>query len=193
MATISIEMLKEVKNLYYEKEFSMREIAEYYHVSIDSVVYFMRKYNLNRRNYSEECKRRFIKKERSYYLKENLTIDEEKLKLAGVMLYWGEGAKSKNSTCNRVDFANSNPAMNVLFLNFLRKICGIREEKLRVYLYCYSNQDPKYLITYWSTLLQISPTQFSKPYVRMDFNPLKTGKMSQGMVHIRYSSIHCII
>jgi len=56
-----------------------------------------------------------------------------------------------------------------------------------VYLYCYSNQSIELLLNYWYKLTNIPKSQFSKPYVRNDFLPEKSGKMEYGMVHIRYA------
>ena len=101
----------------------------------------------------------------------------------GIMLYWGEGYKAGNGA---VDFANSDPVMIKVFMNFLRKICGVNENKLHIYLYCYVNQDLQTLIHFWSNLTKIPICQFTKPYIRRDFDPKKAGKMAHGLIHIRY-------
>jgi hypothetical protein len=76
--------------------------------------------------------------------------------------------------------------MILVFLNFIRKIYQVSEEKLRILLYCYSDQDVKELTKYWSNLTKISEKQFSKPYVRDDFK-ISSRKMQHGLIHIRYS------
>ena len=121
-----------------------------------------------------------------------LKAKEEKLKIAGIMLYWAEGAKAQKVLgTNRkryvIDLANSDSEMIKLFLKFLREICGVDEARLRVLLYCYVNQDVDFLKKHWHKVTGISLKQFSKPYVREDFLPEKEGKMEYGLVHIRYS------
>lgn len=111
-------------------------------------------------------------------------MKDRELKAMGTMLYWAEGFQSNYADI--VDFANSKPAMITLFLKFLRRICGIDESRLRVYLYCYSNQNVEGLINYWSKLTGIPKLQFTKPYVRQDFKVEKIGKMKHGLIHIRY-------
>lgn len=101
------------------------------------------------------------------------------------MLYWGEGSKWQGEKI--VDFANSDTDMIKVFLRFLREVCVVNEEKLRVYLYCYANQNQESLISYWSEVTKISKKQFSKPYVRKDYDSNKKGKMKYGLVHIRYA------
>ena len=86
-----------------------------------------------------------------------------------------------------VDFANSDKDMILLFLKFLRRVCGIDEKKLRVYSYFYSNQDISKNINYWSKLTRVSKKQFSKPYIRDGFKEEKRDKMPYGLIHIRYN------
>ena len=171
--------------MYYRKQYSARKLAEQLGVSVDSVYYFMRRHDLKRRSFSEENKRRFESKKPSFCVKKKLTNKDELLKLSGVMLYWGEG--SKVSSDNRVDFTNSDPAMIVLFVNFLKKVCRVDHYRLRCYLYCFSNQDVKSLIGFWSEITGIQKGQFSKPYIKNVSDDTKKNKMPYGLIHIRYS------
>lgn len=50
MSKIKKSEIDKLKKLYYEKQLSMREIADKMQVSIDAVVYFMRKNSLIRRS-----------------------------------------------------------------------------------------------------------------------------------------------
>ena len=173
-----------IRKLYYKETLSVPEIAKGLGVSLDAVYYFMRANNLARRNYSEFNRVMFDKKKPSFKPKTNLNAKNKQLKIAGIMLYWAEGFQTDYA--DMVDFANSKPEMISLFLNFLRKICGVAESKIRIYLYCYANQDIKELINFWSKMLRLPPKSFTKPYVRNDFDKSKIGKMKYGLVHIRY-------
>lgn len=184
MQAIPDTNLEKVKGMYYQKQLSAPQISKKLRVCIDAVYYFMRKHNLQRRNLSEQNKIRFERKKPSFKIKKKLTRDEEFLKITGVLLYWCEGSQWEKEC--QVDFTNSNPKMILFFLKFLRKICGIDDQKLRVLLYCYSNQNPKQLIKFWSDLTNIPKNQFTKPYIRKDFKLEKVGKMKYGLVHIRY-------
>lgn len=162
----------------------MKEVAMWCGVSMNALVYFMRKHKIKRRTLKEASAMKFAQKPLSYSKKEILTSDEEELRIAGIMLYWAEGTKSKNY--GSIDFANSDPYMVLLFLDFLRRIFRVDENRLRIYLYCYSDQSPPELISYWSQLSDIPKEQFSKPYVRTDFR--KNGrKMLHGLIHVRYN------
>ena len=184
MATIDEKTLKQVKKLYYLEKLSVQDVANQLGVSIDAVFYCMRKNKLPRRKSNESNSINFERCNPSFELKK---INSEKLrilKVIGTMLYWGEGYRAGTTM---VDFANSDRDMIILFLRFLRAICGVDEKRLRVYSYFYSNQDTDKNINYWSKLTKIPKNQFTKPYIRKDFRKDKIDKMPYGLIHIRYS------
>jgi predicted DNA-binding protein YlxM (UPF0122 family) len=131
-----------VENWYYKKQMPMIEIAKKLDVSIDAVVFFMRKNNLKRRSFSDIQKLRFEKSIPSFKRKKLSSKYLEELAVAGSMLYWAEGSKGNELRIpSTVDLANSDPKMIKLFLRFLRTIYGVDEKKLRIYLYCYADQN----------------------------------------------------
>lgn len=184
MANLTASLIKE---LYYKKRLSVPEISNKIRVAEKTIYRFMERMKLSRRTLKERNRILFERKEKSFILKQNLSQQEEKLKLAGIMLYWTEGAKMNlDKRAVIVDFANSNPEMVQLFLKFLRQICGVDEKRLRVLLYCYINQDVDNLKRFWQKVTKIPCGQFTKPYIRKDFLPNKKDKMKYGLVHIRY-------
>jgi predicted DNA-binding protein YlxM (UPF0122 family) len=185
MSTINVKKLNLIKTLYYKDGLTMKEVAHKLGVSIDAVCYFMRCHKLKRRTLSESNKINFLKKELSFNIKTSLSNNQKILKTIGVILYLCEGYKTEKS--HGIDFANSDVEMIVIFMKFLRDICGVQEKRLRVLLYCYSNQDTRVLINFWSKKTSIPKEQFSKPYVREDYKIAKLNKMPYGLVHIRYS------
>ncbi len=186
-----ILITERIKKLYYEKRMSVPEIANRLRVSTRSIYKQMDRSGLRRRTNAETKKLVFKKKTPSFKIKKKLSLKERELMIAGIMLYWAEGSKIKKQegvVCGKtVDFTNSDPTMIRLFLSFLRKICRVDERRLRIYLYCYANQDVVHLKNYWSKLTKIPLSQFTKPYVRKEFSLQKIGKMKYGLVHIRYS------
>lgn len=92
---IDIEALQE---LYYNKELSGQEVAKELGVYLSSVYKSMRRNNLPRRSPEETNKLRFKKTPLSFGMKTKLSLEEEKLKIAGIMLYAAEGAKSNPKT-----------------------------------------------------------------------------------------------
>lgn len=181
MATINNDKLEEIRK-YYENGFSVREIAEKVGAPFNATFYFLRKHKIPRRTAKESNSLQFARKPLSFKIKDNLSAEEEKLKIAALMLYWGEGSKRGKI----IDLANSDAAMVQIFLNFLRKICQVNEKRLKAYLYCYSNQNIDIINDYWLKLTGIPLGQFSKPYIRTDF-AMKAGRqMENGLIHIRY-------
>ncbi|MCG2714006.1 MAG: hypothetical protein L6308_04095 [Candidatus Omnitrophica bacterium] len=178
----SILDVNEVKSLYWNEERNLEETAKRLNISMWRLHDFMRENNIPRRSFSEV--NYVVNKSRPQFrIKTDLSIAEEKLKIAGIMLYWAEGTSKGNS----VDFVNSNPKMIKIFLRFLREICGAKEERLRVYLYGYSYQNVNSLKLYWHNLTKISLKQFTKPFIRKGNPNLSKRKLIYGLVHIRYN------
>ncbi len=163
----------------------MREVGEQLHTTLGSINHIMRRSNIPRRLANITNHLRFVQSPTSFQPKKHLTPSEKQLKVAGLMLYWGEGGK-RNS--KGIDLANSDPKMITIFLIFLRRLYQIDEKRLRVYLYSYNSLPTKELITYWSTITHIPPTQFTKPYIRTKSN-LIHDKMLHGLIHIRYADL----
>ncbi len=190
MGNLTINLIKE---LYYNQELTTKEIARKLKVKPWKVWEFMVKEKIPRRTLSEVNFLRYKDERGTFSLKKKLSLREEKLKVAGIMLYWAEGARFNEKTSKIVDFTNSNPEMIKIFLEFLRIICGVEEKRLRVFLYCYSNQDIEKLKKYWYKLTNISLKQFTKPYVRKSFSLEKNNKMKYGLIHIRYGEMKLLL
>lgn len=170
-----------IKQLYFDN-YSAPQISTRLGLSLNRVYRILKKENIQRRNARASNKLRFEMSPLSYRFKENINSSEKELLIAAVMLYFGEGAKSGTT----VDFANSDPATLKIFINFLRKICQIDEKRLRLYLYCFSDQNPSELISFWSRTLNVRIRNFTKPYIRKISKNLKR-TMIKGVLHIRYS------
>jgi len=189
-SSINRTQLETLKNLYYGEERSVREVADHLSVGMSAVYRFMRKHELKRRDQRTSNQLRFDKKPLSYTLRVKFSEEDEKLRMAGVLLYWAEGAKRNKS----IDFANSEVEMCKIFIRFLRHICRVDEKRLRGYLYCHDNQNPKELIRFWSKTLELPEKQFTQPYVRKykhDGHLInrRPKRMQYGLVHIRYSDV----
>lgn len=173
----------QIKTLYLNGE-SVPSIAKKIECSPWVIYNLMKKHNIPRRKQSESNYINFINKPLTYSLKKKLSPNEKLLKYAGLIIYWTEGSKKGKST---VDLANSDPEMIKIFIDFLRQIYKVSELKIRILLYCYSNQNADELINYWSKATNIPIKQFSKPYIRKDFLTKQKGKMPYGLIHVRYS------
>lgn len=105
-------------------------------------------------------------------------LDDYKLFLA--LLYWGEGAKTKN----RLVFINSDPAMVRVYMFLMRESFIIKEEKFHAILHLHEYHDKNKMIGFWSKVTGISKNQFSlynKPHTGIN---KKEGY--KGCLSIRY-------
>jgi transcriptional regulator with XRE-family HTH domain len=166
----------------YARDLTGPAIASRLNISVKQVYDSLRRQGIPRKSLLERNRQRFLEKPLSFVFKEEYSLEERDLLVAGLMLYYGEGTK----TGNTVDFANSDPMLLLVFLKFLRIICSIDTKKLRFYLYCFSDQDSESSITFWCSHLGVQRRQFTKPYVRSTLNKGKR-TMKNGVSHIRYS------
>ena len=173
---------RQIELLYQDKRYAVEEIANKLNTSFCALYNLMEKYGIDRRGRSE-AGFNYSRKKPQFKIKPGLSFAEEKLKVAGIMLYWAEGTLNGNT----VDFANSNPEMVRIFLRFLREICGVSEQRLRVYIYAYSRENINKIKRYWGKITGISILQFTKPYIRTGSPHLSRRNLPYGMIHIRYN------
>jgi predicted DNA-binding protein YlxM (UPF0122 family) len=164
---------------FYRKGDSGLKIAKKLNLSISQIYDALKRTGFPRR----DAKERLRISPLTFSFPDHITNAQKQLLIAGVMLYFGEGAK----TGSTVDLANSDPKIIKIFLKFLRKIFCVDEKKLRFYLYCFSSQNPENLKKYWGEELNVSLDKFTKPYVR----EVRASKMSRispyGVLHVRYN------
>lgn len=182
MSALTTEQQIEAGKLY-NSGLSAQQIAMHFNVGLDATFYALKRQKIPRRTSAESNRLRFESEPSTYFIKENLTPEEEEIKLAAIMLYWAEGYKVGG---NCIDFANSDPEMALLFRVFLRRICNVDESKLRCALYCYEGQDIEAIIEFWSNLLEIPKEQFTKPYIKKGNPGVRGPRMTHGLVHVRY-------
>lgn len=89
-------------------------------------------------------------------------LSKRDLMILGAGLYWAEGSK----TGGRLTFVNSDPNMALIALMFFIEILGARMENIRVTVQINRVHEKRIneVIDFWSQLLNISRTQFNKPY-----------------------------
>lgn len=84
------------------------------------------------------------------------------LELIGLTLWATEGDKTQ------VSLANGNPFIIQKYLKFLREICHLKEEKMRIVLHCHDTLPYQQCIRFWSGITGIPASQFKKPYIKKD-------------------------
>lgn len=116
------------------------------------------KANIERQNTANNRHMQFRNEARNEYAK----LSKNKLFIAGISLYWGEGEKTDSG---RVSIVNTDPKMLLVMAEFYRKCLKIPENNLRIGLFIYEDMDIKQITNYWSKLLNIPIPQFIKTQV----------------------------
>jgi hypothetical protein len=90
-------------------------------------------------------------------------LSKRELYLAGLFLYWGEGAKTSQAA---LTISNTDPSIIKFFIFWLNASLGISKNKLKIFLHLYSDMKIKTEMAYWSKALEIPLSQFNKPYIK---------------------------
>jgi cell division protein FtsB len=116
-------------------------------------------------------------------------ITKRELWLIGIMLYWAEGSKEKDTAAN-IQFSNSDPVMIKLFLKWLIDICNIGYNKINFSIYIHENHKHRLekVINYWVQKIGLSKKFFTGVYFKKG-NPktkrTNVGNNYYGVVRIR--------
>ena len=95
--------------------------------------------------------------------KDFIHISQEELKLIGIILYLGEGAKTSRGMAR---IANSDPLVIKIMMRFFREICNVPELKFRGHIHTFAHADVKKTEEYWSKISGIPTSQFFKTYIK---------------------------
>lgn len=90
------------------------------------------------------------------------TLSRKEMLIAGLFLYWGEGGKTMIASTS---LSNTDPAMLCFFIHWLQTL-GVPKGRLRVHVHLYADMDIKMELRYWSKVLDLPPTSFTKPYIK---------------------------
>lgn len=118
---------------------------------------------------------------------EILPLFSRDLWVSGLLLYAGEGYKSKTVSGQRVELANSDPNILRLFISFLLSVCSVPKNKIIIRIMLYEDIDLKEAQKYWSEELGIPESQFRKPFIKQSFRnmPYRHLRRSEyGTVHV---------
>lgn len=121
-------------------------------------------------------------------------INKEKLWLMGLMLYWAEGAKTKEYDPGRgVSFSNSDPRMIKLFLFWLKKSFDIPNQRIKFDIYIHENKKHELdsVKRFWSGVTGFSVQKFDKIYFKKHkLSSLRKnqGKRYNGLLRVQVRS-----
>lgn len=147
-----------LEKLYLDQKRSISEVAKILDVSVHSVMYWMQRYCIPRRQRSEANYLKHNPNGEPFNIKLELPLEEEKLKSLALGLYWGEGNKTSS---HAVRVTNSDPGVIKVFLEFLLKVCRVDRSKIGYYLQTFKDNDIEVARIYWSKSLGIEPSQIN--------------------------------
>jgi len=118
-------------------------------------------------------------------------MTKKELELAGAILYKCEGTRLRrdprhpnaNTFLYAVEFTNSDPVLIKLFLEFIRRIIKIEEDRLKCELFIYNDLEKEKIEAFWSSKTKIPLNRFHKTIVyeaknsKYKPNPLGTCKI----------------
>jgi len=87
-------------------------------------------------------------------------LTDHEVKIAGIMLYWGEGNKTKHP-----GITNSDPRLVRFMMRWFRQVCQVPEKKFKAYLHIHSGQDEASMKQFWSMVTGIPVSQFGKSHI----------------------------
>lgn len=149
-----------LKNLYTKKHLSAFEIARIFNCSENKINYWLRNYNIQKRNISDAIYLKHNPNGDPFKIKNKLNKKEIELKGIGLGIYWGEGDKSPNNTSVRL--GNTDPFLIKKFREFLRKIYGVKEEKIKYGLISFNDIKESDAVNFWKKHLGVERKQLGK-------------------------------
>ena len=115
------------------------------------------------------------------------SLTRKELELAGIFLYWGEGAKRTNGP---ISLNNTDPQVLKFTLYWLMHALKIPKAKIQVFLHLYNDMDIKNEMKFWSKELKIPLKQFAKPFIKESSRVNLTHKgFGHGTCGLRVSNI----
>lgn len=112
---------------------------------------------------NNERRREQIRNSEKFVSKSINTLTRNEAKFIAALLYGCEG--SKYPAQRGLAFANSDPGLILSFIKLLRKAFDLDEKKFSVHLQIHTTHDYNEMKNFWSNLLFLPETCFSKPTV----------------------------
>lgn len=183
MQTISKETLID---LYNKKRKSSAEIGQILRCSENKVNYWIKKYNIKKRSISDASYIKWNPNGHPFKIRENFKISEFFLYGIGVGLYWGEGNKRNQYS---IRLGNSDPALIIKFIDFLKIIYNIDQDKLRFGLQIFNDLSEEEVFNYWLPKLKVDKNKFYKTIITPSKNPgTYKNKSKYGVVTVYYNN-----
>lgn len=130
---------------------------------------------------------RRCKIERIDYIKNNAAeeidcLTRKEFKLIGAVAYWTEGSKTMD---NLAKFTNSDPDFIKFALKWLREICLVPEEKIKIHIRIHNDLNKPKIEEFWSTLTRVPLRRFYKTtFKQSESRGKRANKLQYGIASI---------
>lgn len=84
----------------------------------------------------------------------------------GLVMYWCEGDKSKESRTYRVALTSSDVIMLKLFIRWLERYYEVKRDQIKLRLHLWPNVDEKLAREFWSSDLGMPVENFTKSWIK---------------------------
>ncbi len=152
----------------------MTEVANELDVTQATIFYWLKKFDIPRRSWRDSS---YIKQNPQgdpFSIPKRFSFKEKELLIAGLLLYWAEGSKGKGA----IRITNLDHRMLKVFLNFLREVCRVDDNRLFLYVRVYKEFSLDEARKYWHNFLNI-PSQKIFIYPHTDTRSKKNKQWSQ--------------
>ncbi len=143
--------------------------------------------NLKGSKVNQEKRNREIHQIKETAKSEAPLLAKERFWLAGLMLYWAEGHKSR-----KVGISNSDPSLIEFLMEWLRKYCDVDELKLKPHLNLHSGQNENEIKKFWSKIIKLPKKQFGKSYIKKEGTGHRKNILYKGTLRVDICNLNLL-
>ena len=112
---------------------------------------------------------------------------KEKLWIAGLMLYWAEGHKSR-----KVGISNSDPNVIEFLMEWLRVCCNVGDSRFKPHLNLHSGQNEDEIKEFWSKTIKLPKEQFGKSYIKEEGTGHRKNILYRGTLRVDICNLNLL-
>ena len=113
--------------------------------------------------------------------------------LLGTSLYWAEGYKqgAYDSKWKSIDFANSDPDMIKIMMNFFIKFLNIKKSEIKMRVMIHDENNIENAVNFWHKITGVPKKNFIKTSTKISSSSLNKRKriLENGTAHIRINNV----
>lgn len=110
----------------------------------------------------------------------NKVKDKNSRLIAGAMLYWAEGTKTRG----RAGVANSDPRIIKFMASWFREFLGVKPEQMSMHLHLHSGQNENEMKLYWSKITGVPLQNFIKSFIKPEGSGYRKNILYNGTVKL---------